>query len=165
MQRVKDLFDIPEKETGCSFYDTDLMQNVSVNRTQISALSRDPRRRLSPKLMRDSYETSIEQAKTLYSLTHTVTAAQHHCKNCGYPGRAIRCVSTDVCKARREWVKFICSLYQIECSITKFQIIWELLLKNEISANETSLKMGLSLCQSKDVVKNQNIPQQWLTGT
>lgn len=163
MTRVKDIFDIPLGETHCSFYDSDLMQNVSTNRTQISALSRHPNRRLSPKLIRGSYETAVDQARTLHALTHSVTQSKNNCKHCGYPTtKGYECTSVDLCKTRKEWAKFICSIYKIEPSITKFQNIWFYLLKNEISANETTLKTGITLCNSKDVLGNPNIPQDWV---
>ena len=162
MMRVKDIFDIPAGETNCAFYDTDLMQNVSTNRTQISALSRHPQRRLSPKLIRGTYENSVEQARTLHALTHSITPNRNYCKHCGYPSKGFECVSTDLCKTRKEWAKFICSQYKIEPSIIKYQNIWSCLLKNEIFANETTLKTGITLCAARDVQGNPNIPQEWL---
>ena len=159
MDRVSQLFAIDHGETNCVHYDSNLMQNVSVKRTQISALSREPRRRLSPKLMRSSFEDAVQQTKTLYTLTHSVSNTHDGCKNCGYPIKAgIRCVSVDLCKARKEWVKFICSQYSVEENITKFKIIWQLLFKNEISASEATLKNGFALCSSKEITKLINDP-------
>ena len=103
MKKVRELFDVEEKDTGCSYFDSDIMQNVSPNRTQISALSRDPRRRFSPKLIRISYETALLYTKTLRELTHKVAKAKICCPRCGYlrqsPGK---CVSTAACNGRKK---------------------------------------------------------------
>ena len=162
LQRVNELFKIESKETNCAYYDSDIMQNVSSSRTQISALSRDSRRLLSPKLIRNTFEDARNSGKTLYNLTHEISNNKNCCRRCGYPTNKLECVSTDICNTRRNWVKTVCSQYQVEESTIKFQMIWKLLLRNELFLPQNSLRVGYSLCSSKDITDNPNIPQEYL---
>lgn len=165
LSRVNELFKIESKDTDCAYYDSDIMQNVSSSRTQISALSRDPRRLLSPKLIRSTFEDARNSGKTLYMLTHEVINNHNCCVKCGYPTNKANCISSEMCKARRNWVKSVCSQYQIEESITKFQLIWKLLLNNELFLPQNSLRVGYSLCSQRDVINNPNIPIDYLDAT
>lgn len=162
LHRVNEIFKIESKDTDCAYYDSDIMQNVSSSRTQISALSRDPRRLLSPKLIRNSFEEARNSGKTLYTLTHEITNNNNCCQRCGYPTNKANCVSSQTCNSRLNWIKSVCSQYQIEESITKYQIIWKLLLKNDLFLPQSSLRVGYSLCTQKDVNNNPNIPPEYL---
>lgn len=163
MSRVNELFNIEVKSTACAYYDSDLMQNVSTARTQISALSRDPRRRISPKLIRSTFENAKNTSKTLYMLTHEVVNNNFCCENCGYPiKRGIKCTAVDLCNSRKNWVQSVCSQYQIDTSISKYQVVWRLLLQNELFLPQNSLRIGYSLCNQHDVKGNPNIPEEYL---
>lgn len=151
--QVSQLFTLETIETQCIFYDTDMMANVSDSRTQISALSRDKRRTVSPKNMRSLYEDALLYMKTLYDLTHKVGSYRHTCTNCGYPTGKGSCMSKSICSDRREWTQFVLSLYNVEDTFSKRQLVWELLLGNQIHLEDSAKHRGISFCSSKDVSK------------
>jgi len=153
VQQVSKLFTLEEEKTGCIYHDTDMMSNVSDSRTQISALSRDKRRQVSPKSIKTIYEDALTYMRTLYELTHSVSSTKHYCKCCGYPStEKMKCVSDTICKFRQEWVRMVVSKYALEDeSAPKYSLIWELLLTNKIHLEESALENGRNLCSQKDL--------------
>ena len=59
------------------------------------------------------------------------------------------CVSVSACSSRKEWVKYIASLYGIEINQSTKQLIWELLFKDKIHLEEQAKQLGYSLCPSR----------------
>lgn len=154
VEKASQLFEVETVTTNCIFYDTDLMANVSESRTQISALSRDKRRLVSPKAMKSMYEDSLLYMKTLYTLTHKVGNTKHTCNKCGYPTKTkFNCSSTSICNDRLRWAQYVLSLYGIENSLSKFQLVWELLLTKQIHLEEKAKELGVSFCSNKDLSK------------
>lgn len=154
VQQVSKLFTLDEEKTGCVYHDTDMMANVSDSRTQISALSRDKRRQVSPKSIKTIYEDALTYMRTLYELTHSISSTKHYCKNCGYltTNNKMQCVSTTICESRKQWVKMVVSKYALEDeSAPKYSLIWELLLTNKIHLEESALEIGRSLCSQRDL--------------
>ncbi len=136
MSRVNELFDLERRETDCAYYDSDIMQNVSNAR---------------------------HQSKSLHTLTHEVVNNGFHCENCGYPlQKGFKCVSSELCSSRRNWLQSVCSQYQIDNSISKYQVVWKLLLQNELFLAQNTLRIGYSLCNKHDVANNPNIPAEYL---
>lgn len=162
-QQVSKLFTLAESKTCCVYHDTDMMANVSDSRTQISALSRDKRRQVSPKSIKTIYEDALTYMRTLYELTHSISSAKHYCKNCGYPQHdtgikcddgGVRCVSTTICQSRQGWVSMVVSKYALEDeSALKYSLIWELLLTRKVHLEESALENGRNLCSQKDLQK------------
>ena len=150
-EKVSVFFKIDKRETNCVYYDSDIMSNVSDNRTQISALSRDSRRTVSPKAIKESYDDALAYIKTKIHLIHDISSNRHSCKSCGIPlnTKAELCVSVSACSSRKEWVKYIASLYGIEINQSTKQLIWELLFKDKIHLEEQAKQLGYSLCPSR----------------
>lgn len=158
VQSVSIFFEIKNPKTNCVYYDSDIMSNVSDNRTQISSLSRDSRRTISPKSVKESYDDALQYIRTKIKLIHDISSVSHSCKNCGYPLKKTtenhyRCMSTSLCKSRQEWVNYVISLYGLDANTSTKQLIWESLFKNEIHLEQRARELGYSLCSSKDMAK------------
>lgn len=155
--KVSEIFDIPEGETGCVFYDTTLMSNVSASRTQISALSRNPTARISSKAVRGLYDESIGHMRTLYVLSHKAPTGRRCCAHCGYPlaasNNTLRCTSPTVCKQRREWVCYIAALYGLPNNPVTLELIWECFIGGEIVCPKTAKATAEALLSRADAAR------------
>lgn len=150
-KRVSMFFNVDKQDTMCVYYDSDIMANVSDNRTQISALSRDSRRTVSPKAIKESYDDALSYIKTKINLVHDISSTKHSCKCCGLPisPKQEICLSASVCGARSEWTKYVTSLYGVDNNLATKQLIWELLFKDKLHLEEAAKYLGYSLCPSR----------------
>lgn len=158
-EQVSKLFTLEADNTGCVYHDTDIMANVSDSRTQISALSRDKRRQVSPKSIKTMYEDGLMNIRTLYELTHSISTSKHYCQKCGYPQQPniLKCVSPTLCASRLEWINLVISRYTLDASVVLYSLIWELLLTDKIHLEESALEIGRSLCMQKDIIKYRQL--------
>ena len=149
--KVSMFFTVEKQDTNCVYYDSDIMTNVSDNRTQISALSRDSRRTVSPKAFKESYDDALSYIRTKIHLVHDIASTKHSCKFCGIPvsPKQIQCVSVSACSSRKDWLKYVVSLYGVDNNLSTYQLIWELLFKDKIHLEEQAKYLGYSLCPSK----------------
>tara|TARA_B100001146_G_C16069592_1_gene385830 strand:- start:302 stop:799 length:498 start_codon:yes stop_codon:yes gene_type:complete len=153
MSRVGKFFDVnveDDSKTDCVYYDSDLMTNISHSRTQISALSRDPRRLLNPKVMKGVYEDTLGKMKTLHILTHSVPHNSQSCSKCGYPG-VIKCVSATLCDTRNNWVNYVLDIFSVDKIRIKKQLVWETLFKKELFCERTVIENGINASSSKHI--------------
>ena len=157
MDRVKDFFTIEidsNYATNCVYHDSDLMTNVTASRAQISALSRDNRRVLNPKVIKNMYDAYLQRIKILYTITHSLPDNSNCCKNCGYPDASPKCVSTTLCNTRMHWVNSVISLFYTDSTLIKKQLIWQILLNKELKGIEKILiENGINLCSKKHINK------------